>query len=386
MTVDAGTARREPTATGPTARSVGRSVRGPVLIALGVVAVAVLVSMAATTGRSGRLDPRAYDPDGAHALAVLLGNRGAPVTVITTVEQVRPGSTVVVPFPDQLTTAELRRLASSPLLVVGADSAALGALGDPVEARGGSLDELREPACDLPAATRAGRVRLGGPGYTTIGAVASTGCYASGGRAGLLVLPGRRHLLLGSGTLLTNDALDDQGDASLALGLLADRPGIQWLLPRIDRAGARSDRRTLRQLLPRGLKDGLLELAFAVVLLALWRARRLGRVVVEPLPVVVRAAESVEGRSRLYRAARARDRAADELRGAARDRAVRRLALGGSASRGGLLEAAAARTGANPAELDDLLYGPAPGDDAALVRLADDLRAFSTSLDKETDP
>ncbi len=384
--MDAGTAQLDPTATGPTARSVGRSVRAPVLIAIGVVAVAVLVSLVATTQRSGRLDPRAYDPDGAHALAALLGNRGAPVTVITTVEQVHPGSTVVVPFPEQLTTAELRRLASSPLLVAGADSAALRALGDPVEAQGDSLDEVREPACDLPAAARAGRVRLGGPGYTTIGAVASTGCYATGGRAGLLVLPSRRHLLLGSGTLLTNDALDDQGDASLALGLLADRPGIQWLLPRIDRAGARSDRRTLRQLLPRGLKDGLLELAAAVVLLALWRARRLGRVVVEPLPVVVRAAESVEGRGRLYRAARARDRAADELRGAARDRAVRRLALGGSATRGGLLEAAAARTGANPAELDNLLYGPAPGDDAALVRLADDLRTFSTSLDKETNP
>ena len=380
MTVDT-----EPTATGPTARSVGRSARGPVLIALGVAAVAVLVSLVATTERSGQLDPRAYDPDGAHALAVLLGSRGAAVTVITTVEQVHPGSTVVVPFPDLLTTAELRRLAPSPLLVVSADNAALQALGDPVEAQGGSLDELREPACDLPAATRAGRVRLGGPGYAVIGAAASTGCYASGGRAGLLVLPTRQHLLLGSGTLLTNDALDDQGDASLALGLLADRPSIQWLLPRIDRAGAASDRRTLRQLLPRGLKDGLLELAAAVVLLALWRARRLGRVVVEPLPVVVRAAESVEGRSRLYRAARARDRAADALRGAARDRAVRRLALGGSATRGGLLEAAAARTGAHPAELDHLLYGPAPGDDAALVRLADDLRTFTRSLDKETD-
>ena len=374
------------TATGPTARSVGRSARGPVLIALGVAAVATLVSLAATTTQSGRLDPRAYDPDGSHALAALLSNRGVAVTVITTVEQVRPGSTVVVPFPERLTTAELRQLAPSPLLLVGADSAALRGLGDPVDAQGSGRDEVREPACDLPAATRAGRVRLGGPGYTATGAVASTGCYASEGRAGLLLLPARRHVLLGSGTLLTNDALDDQGDASLALGLLADRPNIQWLLPKIDRAGAASDHRTLRQLLPQGLKDGLLELVAAAVLLAMWRARRLGRVVVEPLPVVVRAAETVEGRSRLYRAARARDRAADALRGAARDRAVRRLALGGSTTRGALLEAAAARTGLPPAELSDLLYGAAPGDDATLVRLADDLRTFIASLDEETGP
>ena len=40
----------------------------------------------------------------------------------------------------------------------------------------------------------------------------------------------------------------------------------------------------------------------------LWRGRRLGRLVVEPLPVVVQAVESTESRGRLYR--RARDRAA----------------------------------------------------------------------------
>ena len=39
----------------------------------------------------------------------------------------------------------------------------------------------------------------------------------------------------------------------------------------------------------------------------LWRGRRLGPLVVEPLPVVVKAVESTQGRGRLYR--RVRDRA-----------------------------------------------------------------------------
>ena len=56
-----------------------------------------------------------------------------------------------------------------------------------------------------------------------------------------------------------------------------------------------------------------------MLLLALWRARRLGPVVAEPLPVVVRAAETVEGRARLYRRGGARGQAA---RGAARRRPV----------------------------------------------------------------
>ena len=118
---------------------------------------------------------------------------------------------------------------------------------------------------------------------------------------------------------------------------------------------------------------GALQLALAVLVLALWRARRLGRVVPEPLPVVVRAAEAVEGRGRLYRAAGARDTAAEALRAGARARLAARLGLPRDAGREGLVLALAARTGRPPQELDALLYGPAPHDDAALVRLADAL-------------
>ena len=53
------------------------------------------------------------------------------------------------------------------------------------------------------------------------------------------------------------------------------------------------------------------QLWLVVVLVALWKGRRLGPLVAEQLPVVVRASETVEGRGRLYRSRRARDRAAD---------------------------------------------------------------------------
>ena len=121
----------------------------------------------------------------------------------------------------------------------------------------------------------------------------------------------------------------------------------------------------------------------AVAILALWRARRLGPVVTEPLPVVVRASEAVEGRSRLYRAARARGTAAEALRAGTRDRVVRRLGLATDSGRAAVVDAVTARTGRDPAELDALLYGAAPGDDAALVRLAGDLSALEQSLTRE---
>ena len=76
------------------------------------------------------------------------------------------------------------------------------------------------------------------------------------------------------------------------------------------------------------------QLCLAVVLLALWKGRRIGPLVAEELPVVVRASETVEGRGRLYRSRRARDRAADALRTATLQRLLPRLGLGPNADAG----------------------------------------------------
>jgi hypothetical protein len=100
--------------------------------------------------------------------------------------------------------------------------------------------------------------------------------------------------------------------------------------------------------------------------------------VVEPLPVVVRSAEAVEGRARLYRSRRARDRAADALRAGSRERLVRLLGMPGSAAQdmsvaAQVVAAVAERTGRPRATIGLALYGPAPTDDAELVALADHL-------------
>jgi glycosyltransferase A (GT-A) superfamily protein (DUF2064 family) len=103
----------------------------------------------------------------------------------------------------------------------------------------------------------------------------------------------------------------------------------------------------------------------------------------EPLPVVVRAAEAVEGRSRLYRAAGARGTAAESLRTATRDRVTRRVGLPVTADRPAVVEVVAARSGSDAAEVDALLYGGPPADDPALVRLAGDLRTLESTLTRE---
>ncbi len=87
------------------------------------------------------------------------------------------------------------------------------------------------------------------------------------------------------------------------------------------------------------------EIAVALALAALWRMRRFGPLVFEPLPVVVRASETVEGHGRLYRSRRARDRAAAALRAAALARITARLGLPQTAPPEAVCRELARRTG-----------------------------------------
>ena len=58
---------------------------------------------------------------------------------------------------------------------------------------------------------------------------------------------------------------------------------------------------TSRSIAPSWFQPGLVLGTSAVVLLCLWRGRRLGRLVPEPLPVIVRAVETTKSRGRMYR-------------------------------------------------------------------------------------
>lgn len=375
------------TAGGPTVRSTARSLRGPGVLLLALVLAGVLAGVLSAAGPSGRLDPDSYAPAGSRALAELLRSRDVPVTRLDTVDAVvaasRPELTLMIPLPAALATSELEQLADLPsaLVVVGAGTGQLSALGLPARTAGQVPVERRQAACGLEVAVRAGEVDLGGSTYRATDGAASSGCYASGGNASLLQLPGRTATLLGDGALLTNDKLDDRGNAALALGVLGEPGGgVLWLVPRPGRPVPGGPDASLSDLLPEGLLLGAAQLLLAVGVLALWRARRLGRVVEEPLPVVVRAAEAVEGRSRLYRAASARDSAGEALRAATRGRLSRLLRLSAGADRRDLVPVVAERLGSDATAVDALLYGGAPTDDAALVRLVADLRRLETVL------
>ena len=379
----------DPTAvTGSSPRAVLRRNRGAIAVVLTLLGALFLLAVVAGTGKAGALDPDAYDPSGAHALAALLRNQGVPVTRTTdlpsTVAATTSRTTLFLPLPRLLSDEELAALADLPgsLVVAGGGIRVLDALG--LSARPVASVDAQDlsPGCHLPAAQVAGRARVGGlaykPGKDQADAV---GCYAVNEGATLLSLPSQDAVLLGTADGLTNKRLGSEGNAALGLALLGSGKDVVWLVPAADRSvlGARPPA-SPNDLLPHWVRQAALQVAIAVGVLALWRARRLGRVVVEPLPVVVRAAETVEGRGRLYQAARARDTAGEALRSGARSRLARRLGGGSATDQAVLVALAAERTGRPSADVHALLYGPPPADDAALVRLADDLDALTLEV------
>jgi len=112
------------------------------------------------------------------------------------------------------------------------------------------------------------------------------------------------------------------------------------------------------------------QLCLVVLLLAFWKARRIGPLVAEQLPVVVRASETVEGRGRLYRSRRASDRAADALRTATLQRLLPRLGLAPNAEPASIIASIVTRSGQDPDLIGHTLFGPPPATETDLVNLA----------------
>ncbi len=330
----------------PRAGHIWRRWRAPLaitgLVLLGGVAVALLQPAPAS---QGYLDPASVGPGGAHALTDLLAGRGQPVTRTVTAaaaaDAAAGGGTLVVTGPQYLTGGELAGLRRAPgsLVLVAPDAAALAVLAPGVRLAGLAAVEPRPARCRLTAATLAGSADMGGLALRPQpGLAGAAGCYPAGPpgappslvryRAGSRVIT-----VLGTGTPLTNQYLGQLGNAALALNLLGSgqrtgRP-VVWLAPLPIPPGTGAGRpRPLTSLIPLGAYLIAAQLGITVLVTAAWRMRRLGPLVAERLPVVIRASETVEGHARLYAARRARGAAAAALRAAAVSRltAARRAA------------------------------------------------------------
>ena len=360
----------------PAAVSRWRTWRWVAAATVMILALAVVAAWLTAARPGGRMDPASTSPNGAQALVVLLREQGVDVVVADTVAEAESASR-----PDSLLlVAQTQYLADGALLSRLADTPGDRLLIEPTSRTRETLaSEVRvaptatyggEPDCDLREATRAGAAQFGPTDtYEAIedSSVDVTRCYS-----GAVVRyrdDGRTITVAGTANFMTNSTLLQESNAALAMNLAGAHPRLIWYAPQ--RAeGENSNAATIFDLVPKQVDWIVWQLWLVVALVALWKSRRMGPLVAERLPVVVRASETVEGRGRLYRSRRARDRAADALRTATLQRLAPRLGLGVNPDPATVVQAVSQRTGMDPYTLQHRLFGPAPDSDHDLTSLA----------------
>jgi hypothetical protein len=346
------------------------------ILTLVVLAVIAGIGAYLTAPRPGaRMDPKSTDPDGAHALATLLRDGGVEVVVADSIADVeraaRPDTLILVAQSQYLTdSARLDRLAAAPgdLLLVEPTLRIREALMPGLRMSMASTAFDSSPNCALREANRAGTVRFGpSESYQAKDGRTMTSCYDR-----VLIRyrdDGRTITAVGSTDFMTNGGLLQAGNAALAMNLAGDRPRLIWYAPHRDE-GETSSPTSLFDLIPENVTWIVWQLWLVVLLVALWKGRRPGPLVAEELPVVVRASETVEGRGRLYRSRRARDRAAAALRTATVQRLLPRLGLGPGAPAPAVVTTVAQRSGIDAGFVSHHLFGPPPATDNDLLQLA----------------
>jgi hypothetical protein len=347
-----------------------------------IVAVLGIVTVAQSPANTDNAPLSAGNPapDGAMAAAEILGRHGVTVTAsdsfatTTSLLAKDPGATVFLYDRNgYLDSAQLRSLLQSAarVVVVAPGLRTLNGLSSRIHSAGVVPDgtSTLQAGCGLADPLAAGSVSGNGAFLYT---GADVMCYRPSSKDGGMYAASAdgRLVVLGSTTLLSNDLLQVEGNAALALRTLGATPDLVWYLPGLGDVPNDGGAPTLNELAPPWVGFLGLWLAVVALLAVLWRGRRLGPLVFEPLPVVVRAVETAEGRARLYQDSRAVGQAADNLRAGTLTRLAKHFRLGPEAGAHAVLDAVTRKVNRPPQELRMLLLDHRPRTESELVHWA----------------
>jgi hypothetical protein len=370
-----------------------------------VLGVALVVAVAGRGPEEGApLDPGSAGPLGTKALMDVLRELGGDVRISSD----PPGSAIqtTLLLSDDLTPDRRQELLGwvreGGTLVVADPSSSVTEVDPAGSTRIGLLDAEIERRCDVAALRDVNRVAApggvvfevpanrGGPGDRQGGppedpgvAAGTRACFPRNDGAWLLVQPlGQGSVVrLGGASVLVNQELGEADNGLLLAGLLVPAPGtaVRVLQPPLPGGGDAG----LGDLVAPRVRLALWQLVVAFVLLALWRARRLGRPVAEPQPVQLPGAELVLAVGNLLQRAKGRGQAAGLLGDDLRRSLAERLGLPPTAPPDLVADTVAARTGIPRERVLRTLSPTTPRDEAELVALSqavDDVRREVTRV------
>jgi len=367
--------------------TVGRFLRRSIFwVAIGTIALLVVLggvtlrNSAATAEAMSATNPA---PGGAKAVVEVLRHEGVRVTVTSTLTETRaairdPQQTTLFLYDPNffLSDKQVREalgLASN-VVVLDPTYVMLEEMS-PGVAPAGYVDGTLTADCDVDAARAAEEITGDGNGFRIIADDSdAVTCFGSGDDVYSLIRltsGSTTYTALGATEALTNGVILENGNAALGLNLLGETGNLIWYIPGLEDLGG--DIPTIGELSPPWVLPVTLLFWLALITAAFWRGRRLGPLIIENLPVTVKASETMHGRARLYEKGNARQHTLDSLRIGTIARLAKACGLPVLATVDEVIAASAAIAMMDSAEVARLLIDEHPATDRDLVRLSDAL-------------
>ena len=344
------------------------------LVVAGLVVVAV-VAGAPSNPAGEPLDPSSTSGTGTKALVELLESFDA--TVDTSASEPTDETEVAVLFVDTLDEAHTASLeawvrSGGTLLVADPFSSFSPQVDGPTGAFG-VAPPLDADTCDIPSLQDAARIDPGASVRYDVDA-GTPSCFGDGSVAYVVSRAegDGRVIAMGGTDLFTNTYLDQADNAVVITRLLVPEAGTHVALLSRGSGDGSSDR-SLTDVLNLGVRLALVQLFVSFVVYAWFRARRLGRPVLETQPVEIAGSELVLAVGQLLQQTKRPQHAAYLLRSDARRRLAERLGLAPDVPIDVLVDAVVGRTHLEPDEVWAALGDGQVDADDALLELAQNL-------------
>src|SRR5690625_249464 len=353
------------------------------IIALVVVlATGFLTTLIRPSGNTILLHPQNAEENGAMALTRILKDHGVDVRLTGSISEalsLTDSNTTVMAYDTHFVSSHryedmLDRGAN--LVLVDPTSFTINQLdlGLVIDSQSWEQDptDLVSAQCSDPHAQAANEAMAGSSVFSLTDDSDSVLCFTVDGAGPYATSADGRVRVFSEPTMLTNATLATAGHAALTIGALGEHEKVVWLIPSLMQNGnaQAEDDASMLDFLPPWFNSVLVLAVFVTLALAVWRGRRMGRLVVEPLPVIVRGSETVVGLGGVYRRSNEVAHAAASLRAGTALRCAQRLGVAPTASGSAVASAIAHAVKRPYEEVAGLLLGPVPRNETDLITLA----------------